>query len=444
MEKNKNIPEYKVSEFNESFKNLIESNFSYLKIKGEISEIKTATKGQIYLVLKDRDSILSGVIWQSKKNYLNIQPEIGMEVIATGKITSWSRYKTTYQIDIDNIEVEGEGALLKIIEERRKKLEKKGVFDIRHKKNLPYLPKVVGVITSPTGSVIHDIVNTLKERFPVFVDLWPVSVQGSNAASNIIEAIKGFNGMTNKTKPDVIIVARGGGSTEDLMVFNNEELVMEVFKSKIPIISAIGHETDTTLIDFVSDTRSSTPTAAAEKVVPNKKELERRVKTLIESLNHYIENFTNMKKGILLNLSKFLKIPKNLTNLYEHRLSLVLNNFINQTDKIFIQKKDSLNQLSKFLISPEKSFRIKKNDLKNLNNNLNHFIKNKIKNYIKNFKDLEKILYSNSINNNLKKGYTIISKSKKIIKQSKMINKNDSLKVRFYDKSININIKKIN
>jgi len=439
-----NIPEYKVSEFNESFKDLIESNFSYLKIKGEISEIKTATKGQLYLVLKDQDSILSGVIWQSKKSYLNIQPEIGMEVIATGKITTWSRFKTTYQIDIDNIEISGEGALLKLIEERKKRLEKKGIFESKHKKNIPYLPSLIGVITSPTGSVIHDIINTLKERFPVLVDLWPVSVQGSNAASNIIEAIKGFNEIPYEDKPDVIIIARGGGSTEDLMAFNSEELVIEVFKSKIPIISAIGHETDTTLIDFVSDVRSSTPTAAAEKVVPNKKELEQQVKTLIESLSNYYENYIKIRKEKLSNLSKFLKIPNNLTNFYKQRLLLTFNNFINQNNKIFKNKNDDLNKLSKFLISPEKSFGIKKKNLKNLNNNLNHSINNKIKNYIKNFKDLEKILQSNSINNNLKKGYSIISKSKKIIKHSKKVNEKDSLQVKFYDKSINIDIKKIN
>ncbi len=438
-----NIPEFKVSEFNESFKDLIESKFSYLRVKGEVSEIKTATKGQLYLVLKDEDSILSGVIWQSKKNYLNIQPELGMEVIATGKITTWSRYKTTYQIDIDNIEISGEGALLKIIEERKKKLEKKGIFDSKYKKTLPYLPEVIGVITSPTGSVIHDIINTLKERFPVFVDLWPVSVQGSNAAQNIINAIQGFNEKSYANKPEVIIIARGGGSTEDLMAFNSEELVLEVFKSKIPIISAIGHETDHTLIDLVSDSRSSTPTAAAERVVPNKVELKQRVRNLTDNINTYTYNYISFRKDTLINLSKFLKIPNNFTILHQQRFLTLFNHFVSQVDKFFENKKNNLKQLTKFIRSPEKSFEFKKNILKKINSNLNYNIDNKIENYINHFTDLTKILKSNSINNNLKKGYSIISKSKKIVKKSTNLKKNDSIEVRFYDKSVNIEIKKI-
>ncbi|PPR45524.1 MAG: Exodeoxyribonuclease 7 large subunit [Alphaproteobacteria bacterium MarineAlpha5_Bin8] len=444
MKNKNNIPEYKVSEFNESFKELIESKFNYLRIKGEVSEIKTATKGQLYLVLKDEDSILSGVIWQSKKNYLNIQPELGMEVIATGKITTWSRYKTTYQIDIDNIEISGEGALLKIIEERKKRLQKKGIFDSKFKKKLPYLPGIIGVITSPTGSVIYDIINTLKERFPVSVDLWPVSVQGSNAALSIISAIKGFNEISYENKPDVIIIARGGGSTEDLMAFNNEELIMEVFKSKIPIISAIGHETDNTLIDLVSDSRSSTPTAAAERVVPNKDELTKRLDNLIYNLNSYIENFINFKKDMLLNLSKFLKLPDNLINSYKTRFLTLFNSFINQTDNVLKSKSINLNQLSRFIKLPTKLFKDKKNNLNSLNNNLNYNINNKIENYINHFNDLIKILESNSINNNLKKGYSIVSKSNKIVKKSSIIKNNDTIKVKFYDKSININVKKIN
>ena len=444
MKNKNNIPEYKVSEFNESFKELIESKFNYLRIKGEVSEIKTATKGQLYLVLKDEDSILSGVIWQSKKNYLNIQPELGMEVIATGKITTWSRYKTTYQIDIDNIEISGEGALLKIIEERKKRLQKKGIFDSKFKKKLPYLPGIIGVITSPTGSVIYDIINTLKERFPVSVDLWPVSVQGSNAALSIISAIKGFNEISYENKPDVIIIARGGGSTEDLMAFNNEELIMEVFKSKIPIISAIGHETDNTLIDLVSDSRSSTPTAAAERVVPNKDELTKRLDNLIYNLNSYIENFINFKKDMLLNLSKFLKLPDNLINSYKTRFLTLFNSFINQTDNVLKSKSINLNQLSRFIKLPTKLFKDKKNNLNSLNNNLNYNINNKIENYINHFNDLIKILESNSINNNLKKGYSIVSKSNKIVKKSSIIKNNDTIKVKFYDKSINIIVKKIN
>ena len=286
-----------------AFKEVIESNFNYVRIRGEISEIKPATKGQIYLTLKDNDSIINCVIWGSKKKYLQFKPELGIEVIATGKITTWSRYKTTYQIDIYNLEIAGEGALLKLIENRKKRLAAKGIFDEKYKKNIPFLPKKVGIITSPTGSVIHDIINRIKERFPIKVDLWPVLVQGKESTGTIVKAIKGFNDNTYIEKPDVIIIARGGGSVEDLMTFNDEELAIAVFESKIPIVSAIGHETDTTIIDYVSDLRAPTPTAAAEKVVPVRNELVQQVKICTERILHSMQKIIFMKSNLVLNLT---------------------------------------------------------------------------------------------------------------------------------------------
>jgi exodeoxyribonuclease VII, large subunit len=237
-----NIPEYGVTQFNRELKDLIEDHYSYVRIKGEISEIRVATKGQLYLTLKDEKSILSAVVWEQKKRSLAFEPEMGMEVTLTGRITTWSKFKTTYQIDVDKIEIAGEGALLKIIEERKKRLSEKGYFDDGNKKVIPYLPSRIGVITSPTGSVIHDIINRISDRFKTPIDLWPVAVQGTEAAKNIIDAINGFNKI-KENKPDVIIIARGGGSTEDLMAFNDEKLAEVVSKSHIPIISAIGHET---------------------------------------------------------------------------------------------------------------------------------------------------------------------------------------------------------
>ena len=334
-----NIPEYSVSEFNKSFRDVIESNFNYVRIRGEVSEIKTATKGQIYLTLKDDSSIISAVIWESKKKYLKFFPDLGIEVIVTGKITTWSRYKTTYQIDIDNLEIAGEGALLKLIEDRKKRLQAKGLFDQKFKKNIPYLPSRLGIITSLTGSVMHDILNRLKERFPINVDIWPAAVQGSEAATSIIAAIKGFNNSSFKDKPDIIIIARGGGSAEDLMTFNDENLAMEVFKSTIPIISAIGHETDTTIIDFVSDLRAPTPTAAAELIVPLKKELENNLSNFSDRLNYSIRNNFSKKNDLLFNLIKLLKKPDYILKTYKEKFQLAhtgLNKNIN-----FIKEKKS-------------------------------------------------------------------------------------------------------
>ena len=241
MNSNINIPEYGVTQFNKAIKDIIEDHFSYVRIKGEISEIRVATKGQLYITVKDSNSILSAVVWEQKKRSLTFEPEIGMEVILTGRVTTWSKFKTTYQIDVDKIEIAGEGALLKIIEERKKRLKAKGYFDQEIKKKTPYLPSRIGVITSPTGSVIHDIINRISERFKTPVDLWPVSVQGTEAPKSIINAINRFNSIEDHNRPDVIIIARGGGSTEDLMAFNDEELAIVVSSSDIPIISAIGH-----------------------------------------------------------------------------------------------------------------------------------------------------------------------------------------------------------
>ena len=190
-----NIPEYGVSEINNAIKDVLQNNFDYVLVRGEISEIKTSSNGHIYLTLKDNNSILSGVIWGQKKQFLKLKPDLGMEVLVKGKITSWSKYKTTYQIDVDNIELSGIGALLKLIEDRKKKLKAKGKLDEEKKKKIPYIPKKIGVITSPTGSVIHDIINRIKNRFPTNIDLWPVQVQGNDSSEMIIRAINGFNNM---------------------------------------------------------------------------------------------------------------------------------------------------------------------------------------------------------------------------------------------------------
>ena len=443
MQNKINIPEYYVSEFNKLFQDVMESNFGYVRIRGEISEAKTATKGQIYLTLKDDDSIISGVIWDSKKKYLQFAPKLGIEVIATGKITTWSRYKTTYQIDIDKLEIAGEGALLKLIEDRKKRLQAKGLFDQKFKKNIPYLLSSLGIITSPTGSVIHDIINRLKERFPIDVDLWPVAVQGSEAATSIIVALKGFNSSSFINKPDVIIIARGGGSTEDLMAFNDENLAMEVFKSHIPIISAIGHETDTTIIDFVSDLRAPTPTAAAELIVPLKKELEKNLYNFSDQLNYLIRNNFSMNNSLLSNLLKFLKAPNYILKSYKEKFQLACEGLNKNANSIHERKSFVLKNLIRIIKPPEIFVKLKKDEIQKLYSNLGRTMEYKKDHQKRTFNELLRLLNSNSINNNLKKGYVLLSKSKKILKKSKQLKEKDSIAIKFYDKTIGVNIKKI-
>ncbi len=438
-----NIPEYGVTQFNKELRNIIEDHFSYVRIKGEISEIRVATKGQLYITLKDETSILSAVIWEQKKQSLTFEPEIGMEVTLTGRITTWSKFKTTYQIDVDKIEIAGEGALLKIIEERKRRLSDKGYFDVSNKKKIPYLPSKIGVITSPTGSVIHDIINRISDRFKTPIDVWPVAVQGTDAPQNIIDAINGFNKIKDD-KPDVIIIARGGGSTEDLMAFNDEQLAEIVSKSEIPIISAVGHETDTTIIDFVSDLRASTPTAAAELVVPVRSELIHSIAAIKQRLNYSIEilvkqNSTNIEK-----LASYIKTPIQIIDSFKERLiyfstglSRLLKNDVEIAFKDFYVLSNNL-KISSDLIKFNKS------KLKNLKQNLHLSINREIINNKEKYKNYIRLVETNSIHANLKKGYSILSKGKKVINESKLIEENDILKARLIDKTIEIKIKKVN
>ena len=444
MNSNLNIPEYGVSQFNKAIKDLIEDHFSYVRIKGEISEIRGATKGQIYITLKDKTSILSAVVWEQKKKLLIFEPEIGMEVILTGRITTWSKFKTTYQIDVDKIEIAGEGALLKIIEERKKRLKEKGYFNQECKKKIPYLPSKIGVITSPTGSVIHDIINRISERFKTPIDLWPVSVQGTEAARNIIDAINGFNSIKYEDKPDVIIVARGGGSTEDLMAFNDEQLAEVVNSSKIPIISAIGHETDTTIIDFVSDLRASTPTAAAELVVPVKLEIKNIIASLNQRMIYGIDNifkddFTNFN-----NLIAYIKTPKQIIRSFKERLIYINDRLKRKVDNnIEIITRDFSALISSLKI-PNNLIKYNKSKTKSLTKSLQFLVKRELISTKEKYNYYNKLLEINSIQSNLKKGYSIISKNKKIIKNSKEIRENDIINARLMDSTIQIKVKKIN
>ena len=245
-----NRPEYTVSELAAALKRSIEENFSIVRVRGEISGYKKHGSGHWYFALKDADAVLDAVCWRTTAIRLSVQPEDGMEVIATGRLTTYPG-RSKYQLIVDSIELAGVGALLKLLEDRRRRLAAEGLFAAERKRKLPFLPEVIGVVTSPTGAVIRDILHRLADRFPRRVIVWPVAVQGEHAAAQIAAAIEGFNRLSPGgavPRPDLIIVARGGGSLEDLMAFNEEIVVRAAAASAIPLISAVGHETDTTLI----------------------------------------------------------------------------------------------------------------------------------------------------------------------------------------------------
>jgi len=270
-----NIPEYGVGELAGAIKRTLEGAFQRVRVRGELTEVKPYPSGHIYLSLKDENAKIESVVWKSAVSRLGLKPENGLEVIATGRVSTYGD-RSKYQLIIEKLEYAGEGALLARIERLRLMLLKEGLFDAERKRRFPLLPEVVGVVTSERGAVIQDIRTTLARRFPRRLILWPVPVQGEGAAEKIAAAINGFSALQpggRIPRPDVVIVARGGGSLEDLMAFNEEIVVRAAAASSIPLISAVGHETDTTLIDFASDRRAPTPTAAAEMAVPARVEL---------------------------------------------------------------------------------------------------------------------------------------------------------------------------
>ena len=270
-----NLPEYSVGDLARRLKRTIEDEFGFVRVRGEISQPKKHSSGHCYLRLKDDTAVIEAVCWRGTVAKLAVKPEEGLEVIVTGRMTTYPG-RSQYQLIIESMELAGEGALLKMLEERKRRLAAEGLFDPDRKKPIPFLPDVIGVITSPTGAVIRDILHRLHDRFPRHVLLWPVAVQGERAAAEVTAAIEGFNRIqpgSRVPRPDLLIVARGGGSLEDLMAFNEENVVRAAAASRIPLISAVGHETDTTLIDHASDRRAPTPTAAAEMAVPVRAEL---------------------------------------------------------------------------------------------------------------------------------------------------------------------------
>lgn len=360
--------EFTVSEISAEIKSFIETAFNKVRIRGEIFGAKRADSGHWYLSLKDENAVLSAVVWKGVASRLAFKPEDGLEVIATGKITTFGG-KSSYQLVIDQMEVAGTGALLKLLEERKQKFAAEGLFDALYKKPIPYLPQTIGVVTSASGAVIRDIIHRIQDRFPCHILLWPTPVQGEGAAEKIASAIAGFNSLPENgiPRPDVIIVARGGGSLEDLWAFNEEVVIRAVFASVIPLISAVGHETDTMLIDYVSDLRAPTPTGAAEFAVPVRTELLAKMNNLTARLlngwSRFLEERRNKLEGLsrgIPNLEQILnEIEQKLDDRTE-RLNHAFTNLIatkqNQIERcslrpyyiqnIFDKKNESLNNLT--------------------------------------------------------------------------------------------------
>ena len=426
-----NIKEYTVSELNSSIKNIMENNFNLIKVRGEISQTNKHSSGHIYFILKDGNSSISSICWRSTVPRLNIKIEDGISVIVKGRITTYE-LQSKYQIIIDQVDYEGEGALLKLLEQRKKKLSLLGYFDNKNKKLIPKFPSRIGVITSETGAVIKDIIHRVSERFPLELLLYPANVQGEKSLKDLIDGINYFNNTLST--PDLIIIARGGGSLEDLMSFNEEELVKKIGESKIPIISAVGHETDFTLCDLVADLRAPTPTAAAEIAVPDRKDLFFKINSSYTLMSNILLKKIGEKK---LNLEVFTNKFPNITNL--------INNKYQNLDYFEEKIKDSLNIILKnskikFFSKVEKiNKRILYQRIEFLYekiNTLNKGIKIQLKNFIQSKKTL--ITSSNrqlallSYKNILRRGFSVIKYNQELIKDEIQINKGEIFEVEFY------------
>ena len=356
-----NRPIFSVSEISQALKRSVEDNFGNVRVKGEISGLKRAGSGHIYLALKDADALIDGVMWRGTAQKLSLVPEDGMEVIATGRLTTYPG-RSKYQIVIESLEIAGEGALLKLLEDRRRKLLAEGLFDAARKRALPFLPEVIGVVTSPTGAVIRDILHRLRDRFPRHVLVWPVLVQGEGAAAQIAAAIDGFNRLEAGgavPRPDLLIVARGGGSLEDLWAFNEEIVVRAAAASAIPLISAVGHETDTTLIDFASDMRAPTPTAAAEIAVPVRSELLLR---LNETGGRILRGTTRLLDGWIKdvrNLARNLTDPQRIVEEAAERLDDRVERAARAMDVLLDARASKLAHTAAQLTTPQHLIRLK-------------------------------------------------------------------------------------
>ncbi|WP_377188806.1 exodeoxyribonuclease VII large subunit [Ruegeria meonggei] len=320
-----NTPEYSVSYISGEVKRTLEGTFGRIRVRGEVGRVFKARSGHLYYDIKDDRNVLACTTWKGQVSGLSVVPEEGLEVVVTGRLTAFGA-QSKYNLNVDEVAVAGQGALMALLEKRKKQLESEGLFAAERKQSLPYLPQIVGVVTSPSGAVIRDILHRLRDRFPRKVLIWPVAVQGSNCAPEVANAIKGFNQLTpggSLPRPDLIIVARGGGSIEDLWGFNEEVVARATAASTIPLISAVGHETDTTLIDFVSDRRAPTPTAAAELAVPVRMELLAWTGEQGARLSRAASDAVQRRSQRLRDLSRALPRPDSLLNTPRQRLDLI-------------------------------------------------------------------------------------------------------------------------
>ncbi len=435
-----NSPEFTVSELSGAIKRVVEGEFSHVRVRGEVGRVSRPASGHLYLDLKDDRAVLASVVWKGVASRLAHQPEAGMEVIATGRLTTFPG-QSRYQLVIESIEPAGVGALMAMLEKRKAALAAEGLFAAERKQPLPFLPEVIGVITSPSGAVIKDILHRLRDRFPRKVLLWPVIVQGPKCAEQVANAIFGFNALDKGgalPRPDLLIVARGGGSLEDLWGFNEEIVVRAAAESKIPLISAVGHETDTTLIDFASDHRAPTPTAAAEIAVPVRAELAAGIASLEARRRRALARMLESNGQRLRDLSRALPRPDAILAEKAQRLDGLSMRLPRALMAFVQQKKLQLLRYPLRAVTLSRDIAQKQKDLTRVSSGFQAAAKRQITGWQQQISNLDRVHKTLDYKNTLNRGFAIVRGDGAVVTSRKTAKSAAALEIEFADGALSI------
>jgi exodeoxyribonuclease VII large subunit len=433
-----NSPEMSVSELANALKRTVEENYAFVRVRGELGRVVLAKSGHLYFDIKDEGATLNTVMWKGNAGRLPFKPEEGLEVVAEGRLSTYPG-RSNYQLIAERMRPAGLGALMQLLEERKKKLSAEGLFAIERKKPIPYLPTVIGVVTSPTGAVIRDILHRVRDRFPCHVVIWPALVQGEKAAAEVEAGIRGFNALQAGgpiPRPDVIIVARGGGSIEDLWPFNEERVVRAAAESAIPLISAVGHETDTTLIDFASDRRAPTPTGAAEMALPVRSELMMQVASLGGRMGKCLTRQVDKSRLELKSASGRLPKADALLQGPRQRLDLAAQRFGGSLSRMVGRKRAQFDRASGGLrpAALRREISSKRSEIDRLASRLSPAMGRRMKRLADSLREQTRVLESVSYERVLTRGFSLVTRPDgALVRSADMVATGDALRLRFAD-----------
>jgi exodeoxyribonuclease VII large subunit len=433
-----NFPEMTVSELANALKRTVEENYSFVRVRGELGRVVLAKSGHLYFDIKDENATLNTVMWKGQAGRLPFKPEEGLEVVAEGRLSTYPG-RSNYQLIADKMRPAGLGALMQLLEERRKKLAAEGLFAAERKKPIPYLPSVIGVVTSPTGAVIRDILHRVRDRFPVHIIIWPALVQGERAAAEVAAGIRGFNALKAGgpiPRPDVIIVARGGGSIEDLWPFNDEIVVRAAADSAIPLISAVGHETDTTLIDYASDKRAPTPTGAAEMALPVRAELVSEIASLGGRMSKCLTRHVDKSRLELRSTAARLPRLDRLLQGPRQRLDMASQKFGGSLSRMVSRKRARFDQASGGLrpVALRRELSAKRMDIQRLAARLAPAMGRRMKAAREGLLAQGRVLETLSYQRVLSRGFALVTKPDgALVRSAKAVSEGEALSLRFAD-----------